>query len=349
MCRFFVGTGIGASQAISYDLFIETLPTKYRSRTIFMSGFVILGEVLVVGLGWWLIPSYGWEWLVFAAALPVTSIIVPSFFFVDESPRWLILQGRVDEAESIIKNMAAVNNSNIAVKLKSSKLDIADSTFNELISPQYINTTIVIWLTWFFGYFIMTSIFLLIAYIFNTTNDDDTCSYDYGYIFLSVNLEFVGLYIVALLVNHVDRSTIQFYAYNIVAVIIMIFGFLYSNDMITASEVLIMFTKICLPTACIITWLQTSESYPTELRGRGHSIACVMGKFGAFCAVFWVDDLTVYHFLVGCLILSLFGAIGTHSLTHSFIHSHSLTYSLAAVNAKWIPETRYNKLDEIRN
>lgn len=292
-----------------------------------MSGFAILGEVLVVGLGWLILPSYGWKWLVFAAALPVTIISVPTFLFVDESPRWLILQGRHDEAEAIIKNMALVNNSNIVVKLKSSKLDISDSTFEELISPSYINTTIAIWSTWLFGYFISTSMFLLVAYIFNTANDDDTCSYDYGYIFLSVNLEFIGLYIASKLVNRVDRTMIQFYAYNIVAALIMIFGFLYSNSFMTMSKVVIMFTKICVPIAIIITWLQTSESYPTELRGRGHSIACVMGKLGAFFAVYWIDDLTVDRMLTGCLILSFFSAI-------------------AAVSAHFIPETRYNEFDD---
>ena len=223
--------------------------------------------------------------------------------------------------------MAVVNNSNILVKLKTSKLDTNDSTFQELVSPIYIKTTIVIWLTWFFGYFITTSIFLLVANIFNTANDDDTCSYDYGYIFLSVNLEFIGLFIVSKLVNHVDRTMIQFYAYNSVAAIVMIFGFLYSNNFMTISEVFIMFTKICLPIAIIITWLQTSESYPTELRGRGHSIACVMGKLGAFFAVYLIDDLTVYHMLAGCLVLSFFAAV-------------------AAVSANWIPETRYNKFDD---
>ena len=47
---------------------------------------------------------------------------------------------------------------------------------------------------------------------------------------------------------------------------------------------------LLLPIAIAITWVHTVEMFPTELRASAHSLAAIMGRIGAFAAVYWVDD-----------------------------------------------------------
>lgn len=67
-----------------------------------------LGTTAVNLLAWLILPHYSWRVLLVVTAVPVMMNILQLYMLV-ESPRWLVSQGRVDEAFTALEYMAAGN------------------------------------------------------------------------------------------------------------------------------------------------------------------------------------------------------------------------------------------------
>lgn len=112
--RFFVGVGYGGNIAVDFTLYSEFLPTQGRGQMMFLlTGFWPLGQCFACSLAWCLIPWKGWQVFVAACTLPslITAFARP---FIPESPRWLLLQGRVEDATQVVLQMAELNNKTAA-------------------------------------------------------------------------------------------------------------------------------------------------------------------------------------------------------------------------------------------
>jgi MFS transporter, putative metabolite:H+ symporter len=110
--RVIAGVGIGV-ELVTIDTYItELMPRQLRGRAIALSqivGFTALPAVAL--LSWWLVPHQplgldGWRWVVLAGS--VGAIFV---WFIrrglPESPRWLMVHGKFDEAERVNASMEA--------------------------------------------------------------------------------------------------------------------------------------------------------------------------------------------------------------------------------------------------
>ena len=118
--RFIVGFGIGGSP-IPFDLLAELLPRAMRGKfLVYIEFWWTFGSMFVTGLAWLILSSSGWRALIYVTAAPVTLSCIISYFYLPESPRWLLTKGKVKEAETILKNIAIINN----VKLSPFKLNI---------------------------------------------------------------------------------------------------------------------------------------------------------------------------------------------------------------------------------
>jgi len=65
------------------------------------------------GVGYMLLPLYGYlfpDWRHLTIAVAVTGIVLlPTMYYIVESPRWLALSGRTEEAEEVMKQIARIN------------------------------------------------------------------------------------------------------------------------------------------------------------------------------------------------------------------------------------------------
>ena len=68
-----------------------------------------MGAVLAGGLAWLILPRWGWRWYVGACAAPAVGLLLYEPFAFFESPRYLVSQGRTDEAITVLKSMADIN------------------------------------------------------------------------------------------------------------------------------------------------------------------------------------------------------------------------------------------------
>ena len=103
--RFIGGLGIGASTIAAPAYLSEIAPAHLRGRLVAMYQLSIVLGILIAFLSNYLLQGTGenaWRWMVGVGAFPaaVYSIMIA---YVPESPRWLVLKGRVDAAAQLLK------------------------------------------------------------------------------------------------------------------------------------------------------------------------------------------------------------------------------------------------------
>ncbi|MBX6385347.1 MAG: MFS transporter [Microbispora sp.] len=107
LCRFFTGTGIGGEYAAVNSAIDELIPSRVRGRVdLAVNGSFWLGTVMgafiaIPVLNMSLLPAHlGWRLLFGVGALLGSGILlVRRIAPPPESPRWLLIHGRVREAE----------------------------------------------------------------------------------------------------------------------------------------------------------------------------------------------------------------------------------------------------------
>lgn len=103
--RFIGGLGIGASTIAAPAYISEIAPPQKRGRLVAMYQLSIVVGILTAFLSNYLLSNGGeqvWRWMIGIAAFP-SLIYGIAVLFIPNSPRWLVMKGRVAEAEKVLK------------------------------------------------------------------------------------------------------------------------------------------------------------------------------------------------------------------------------------------------------
>jgi MFS transporter, putative metabolite:H+ symporter len=150
--RFIAAIGVGLEQVTIDTLLPELVPPPTRGRVFAISQGIAFAAVPVVALlGWLMVPLHpfgfeGWRWV----ALIGASGALGAWWFrlgVPESPRWLALHGRGDEAEIILRRLEARVERDLGHALPSAGIAVEAAEekgrFSELFQPPYAKRTLV--------------------------------------------------------------------------------------------------------------------------------------------------------------------------------------------------------------
>ncbi|HTS67071.1 MAG TPA: sugar porter family MFS transporter [Candidatus Acidoferrales bacterium] len=101
------GLAIGGSSVIGPMYIAEVAPAAKRGRLVGMFQFNIVVGILLAYLSNYLIGTLGfgedeWRWKLGIAAVPA-ALFFALLFGIPQSPRWLVRQGRLAEAEEVLK------------------------------------------------------------------------------------------------------------------------------------------------------------------------------------------------------------------------------------------------------
>lgn len=107
--RFIGGLGMGGSSVIAPVYIAEIAPHAWRGRLVGAFQINIIGGILLAylanyAIGLFALGSFEWRWQLGIAAAPAALFLL-MLIGIPQSPRWLVAQGRMAEAERVLCNL----------------------------------------------------------------------------------------------------------------------------------------------------------------------------------------------------------------------------------------------------
>jgi sugar porter (SP) family MFS transporter len=100
--RLVIGLGIGLSSSTVPTYLSELAPARLRGAMGALNQIFIVSGILIAFLvSYWLGPISAWRWM-FAGAIVPAVILLVGLVFLPETPRWLVKNGREEEARRVL-------------------------------------------------------------------------------------------------------------------------------------------------------------------------------------------------------------------------------------------------------
>ena len=293
IARFGVGVGIGGF-SVPYDLLCEFCPNASRG-TVMMSlwMFFALGSLLVVQVASAVLESQGWRWLCAYSAIP-PALSVIGLWWVDESPNWLVIKGRRQEAERILLKASKMNKVDLG-PLELEHVETGHLDVSILFTGSAAKTTMSIWIMSFAQCFSYYGIVLFLPHALEVLTgqsieepilgaSSSAIKYPYWALTISCIGEVIANVIALVVINSFPRGKLaSFFFFGFAAS----FPFIVIGAVDSVMVASAMIARLCAANAGNITWLATPEAYPTQVRATGHSWGNLLARSGALCATYW--------------------------------------------------------------
>ncbi len=126
--RLIGGIGVGGASVVSPMYIAEISPARFRGRLVAVTQFNIVFGMLVAYFSNYLIAqsdlgAIEWRWMFGVEALPAAAFVF-LLFLTPFSPRWLVLQGRSEEAGRVLR-MLRTDTSNVDDEVRDIQASLA--------------------------------------------------------------------------------------------------------------------------------------------------------------------------------------------------------------------------------
>ncbi len=339
--RLIGGIGVGLASMFAPMYIAELAPADIRGKLVSWNQFAIIFGMLIVyfvnyfialqGDEAWL-NQVGWRWMFASELIPATIFFV-LLFFVPESPRWLILKGRVDEAFRILKKLGGEDSA------KQEIIEIEKTVqqrSGKLFSFGYAIIIIGVLLSVFQQFVGINVVLYYAPEIFKSMGSGKDLSLLQTIIVGSVNLIFTVLAIFT--VDKYGRKPLLFTGALVMAIAMTGLGLtFYFHSMGLLSLIfMLLYTAGFAFSWGPVVWVMLSEIFPNKIRGKAMAVAV---------AAQWIANY---------LISSTFPILNKSSwLNHYFNHAFAYwLYGFMGVLAaifvyKMLPETKGKTLEEM--
>ena len=338
VARGLLGIAVGFTSVTAPVYVSELAPPQSRGMLIGLYQFALtLGIAMADLVGYWFAASQGWRWM-FGFGL------VPAVFFlfmvltVPESPRWLFVQNRLAEAESVLKSYTDEAGAKLLLEdIRVSLMAKMERRWSALWSPAVRGSLFIA-----VGFMVLipaTGINAILYYgpqIFSLAGIGSNKNAIFATLLVAIT-NVLATVIALVLVDRVGRKPLLYVGISGMTAALLVLSFCFHQH----AELGPSLGKIA--TACLmffitcyafsigpIAWILVSEVFPLRVRGRG--VAAATLSFGTS------------NFLVSLTFLSLIKAAGT-SLT-LIIYGAFCILTLFFV-AFVIPETKGRELESI--
>ena len=267
--RFIVGLGLGGALPVASSYFAEFMPKPVRGAMVsVLESFWAVGTI-IVGVVAVLLKADWRGLLLFGGAV---ILILPLVLTLPESPRYLLIKGRVKEAEETIRRTLRVS-----VKLEAPKEERKASVAD--LWRKYRRTTLMLTLAWFsiafsyYGFFIWLPKFL-------SSTLGITVFKSFQYFVITAVAQLPGYWSAAYLLERIGRKK-TLSSYLLLSGIAGVGFYLAASS---GNETAIIASAIAFSFFNLGAWgaiyAYTPELYPTSVRGTGAGWAGAMARIG---------------------------------------------------------------------
>ena len=340
--RLVQGIGVGGEVPVAAVYINELSKARGRGRFFMLYEMIFPVGLMVTGqIGALVVPLFGWQVMFLIGGIPGL-VITGLLLRLRESPRWLIGQGRMEEADAIIREIEASvagggqpsedepSGSDAQVSGNNEKAATAGNTrtrWAELLSPFYRRRTVVVWTLWACAYFITNGLNNWMPTLYNQVyNLTIAQSLRAGTL---NNIAQVAILLgCAFAIDRLGRRRWATACFVAGAVLLATLGS-FASGSVTAVIVLVTLSYGIVGSVNAVLYLYTPEVYPTRMRAIGTGSATCWLRLASAAA-----PLLVGYFVAargtGAVFL-MFAAAGV----------------IGALAATFMLETRNRRLEDI--
>jgi len=273
--RFFTGIGVASLIIIATPYLLEMLPRDNRGKWQAIAvgagciAIPIVGIIvkLVIPLG-----SESWRIVYFIGGLGLIAAFL-GIFWLKESPRWLVSQGKISEAEKILEEITGQKadlSNTVSELLQKRKIrkDIKD-----IFNRQNIKITLVLLSIFTIGY---SAAFIFINWAPTLFSKRGYSLEDTSLLTLFISFGMVvGPFFASLISDKIGRKISIVVIFTLAAILSIIYANLEIKVIIIAVAVVI---AIMLQANSPLTLAYLGELYPTNIRGTAVGIIYSLGR-----------------------------------------------------------------------
>jgi sugar porter (SP) family MFS transporter len=338
VARALLGVAVGFTSVTAPVYVSELAPPKSRGMLIGLYQFALTSGIALADLvGYWFAGPQGWR-LMFAFGLLPALLFLFMVLTVPESPRWLYVQNRLAEAESVLKSYTDEAGARMLLEdIRVSLLTKMERRWSALWSPAVRGSLFIA-----VGFMLLTpatGINAVVYYgpqIFSLAGISSDKSAIFATLLVAIT-NVLATVIALVLVDRLGRKPLLYAGIGGMTAALFVLSICFHNQSALGKSLGIIAT-VCLMSfiACYafsigpIAWILVSEVFPLRVRGRG--VAAATLSFGTS------------NFLVSLTFLSLIKAAG-NSLTFVIFGVFCI---LTLVFVRFvIPETAGRELESI--
>ncbi len=338
-CRFIMGIGLGAAFPAGYSALTEYTPPHKRGKYQSYMGLIAnCGTLFGSVMNLIILPMAGWrEVFVFCGVLGAVVVILV-LTCMDESPRWLAMMGRNDQADAIVTKLEAkaaaagktveeVTDEEVAAR--AAEQEVKQLPFSVLFKKKMLPRT----LTAMFLCFVMN---VLVYTIITWTptilvaKGFDTSMSTLMTVVMQLGIP-VGVGALTFYVEKVNRKTILIGSYLAVAILGPIWSLLPTDNTALIMGFGFLVCVFTFTNSVTTAAIYLSEPFPTACRIRGAGVANAFGRVAGIVSPMWI----------AFFVASPIGTIGAYLVNSCLIIVTAIVLAIFGV------ETRGRTLEEI--
>jgi sugar porter (SP) family MFS transporter len=339
--RFVLGLSVGTASFVAPLYIAEVSPPKVRGGLVSFNQLAITSGILLaylVNFAFSSVPD-GWRWMLGVGAIPGAALAI-GMLTVPHTPRWLMEQGREDEAREVLKKLRGSDpDADIEQEIqdvKEAKEKESSTTIRDLLKP---NIRPLIWigagLAIFQQFVGINTVIYYAPTILSTTGLTNSASITQT-VFVGVT-NVVFTIIAVLLLDRVGRRRLLLIGTIGLTVAIIFLGVFFASPWLQhhASYLALVALIVYIASFAVglgpVFWLMISEIYPIGIRSKAMSFATVLN---------WAAN-----FLVAGTFLTLIALVTRQGAFFIF----GFLGILAIAFFTWkVPETKDKSLEQIQ-
>lgn len=318
--RVLQGVGLGAEVPVTLIYVSEFMPTKYRGRAVTSANFFwTSGSMASALLGMVLVPMFGWQSMFIAGCLPAL-LLLPMWSIVPESVRFLVKEGKLDEAERIVNRLSTIPAEQIPEQTgpdgsKSAPVD-QNMSISHMFKGKYGKLTFSIWMMLMICGFVFYGLGAWLPSIFLKMGFGFAKSLSYSALISGAGA--VGAVMAGTFIDKVGYRKTLISLFLLSGFSLLLWGM---SPNATVMLVLGAITSLTGFGAAGVIFAYTSSVYPTALRATGTGWAAFWQRVGGIVAPFVLGiivqtDIAPYWFFVTLGVPTVLGGVIAFFTTH---------------------------------